>query len=650
MSMSRGDVEDEVERGRYRNPFSKKAPSIRSVQTVAPSLLSRFMIARRRRSLSTGEVKVVDDRGRRRGRVQGDDDERRRSRSMAVQVLNGMTVPVLSSLDEVKRSGRSLGRGHRFSVASVTSVASSGSSLRVPESDDEEGRKEGRRWGTGSVSSRGTDVVEKGRSRSRSVSSSFVGETVMSRESVKSPDESLRRKPTVRPVTALAALFLWLLEVGAFEGYEYYIPRMAAAQKIATDLVTAAGPTSTPLSAPTSVIPTSTLKKNSKNTPSSPFQMAQNLFSMTLGKRRQQVVDIVGVPECTPLGTSMEAGAAVVRAAKVDPRHGQLGILGYLVLPFQRLTRYAIMFDRLLTTLAPEDEEALELLTLLTQRLRKTVETCNDLAREKNLSYTLKPRRLSQDRFTPSTTSHSATDSLLFGPDPTEPQRRPLPTVPTISTSPSLDDDPERTPRRKPLADTTWTLPAVTDPMDDTASLTDSLTSTESVPAPFSFSSPTSTTSFSSSSDHTLGIPSTVPLLKRDGILTLLSNRTHDAVLESWNSPSEDPDQASVALYSDGRFVVAPFRGAVSVVRVSAGGATLVAGRFEGRRRVRVVGGREEGGKEMTKGGVFPLVFPTGKRRRKGRREEYGDVWEIVLEGEEKEVVEWWKAINGAEA
>ncbi|KAJ3108393.1 hypothetical protein HDU96_007544 [Phlyctochytrium bullatum] len=657
---------------------------------------------------------------------------------------------------------RALKASNRWSAASsISSMSSNVSSTKHQDSDAELDQSGNARRRSRPASARGVLAWMTGGSvghsskslsdHSRSPSaSSFGGAESNARGESQTIDPVMsprRRPPTARPVTALAALFLWLIEVKAFDCYEYYVPRMAVSQKIASDLVTIAtsGAGGVPLGRGGSTGPvplTHGRAQSTSGSSSSHFHLAQSLLALKIGKRKDQSkygsdsggsTQAVGQGyggDWTPTLAALEAGAMFLKAAKNDPRHGQLGILGYLVLPFQRLTRYAILFDRLLSTVPAEDEEAVELLTLLTQRLRKTVEVCNDAAKQtKVLSFTFNRRKQSlQDPPPPPSGGRPG----AYG--------RPLPMIPT-------GDGPD--PRRlilKSVSDLSSLSTAVGSAgairlspegvygFQDTSVASSAQVSPVDGSVIGGHSSVVSSTTIAQRLSPTSEAPGAE--LRKHGALTLISDRSHNAALESadsWNSgkspsptaertsptlllskpmseppassagprslsrsssylDSDGPRAAMVALYSDGRLVLycsmseadATRLGVMpmNVIRVAAGSATLVAGFYDAegnqlpagnggstddptpwlrRRRIRIVGSREdfagvgqmfeaaEGGEEGGKG--FPNLF-LGKKiawrrmSRKDDKEARKDCREIVLEGEEVEVVQWWKAIN----
>ncbi|KAJ3217046.1 hypothetical protein HDU67_008604 [Dinochytrium kinnereticum] len=692
----------------------KREGSIRSIGSTQPpsqpggggSILSRFIKARpRRRSLSvgaagvTGEASVgatkADDQGLRGRKGLLDEEEggegRRRSWSRGAVGKHSGASGVDNALIGIGE-GKSTSvlmrprHHHRLSVtSSISSATSSVSSLLHPAESDDDSIKQLRST-LPSHRGRGANLNQKH-------SHHGTGSAASSRSSSALPVsmQLAQNQPKVKPVTAVAALFLWLLETGVFECYEYYVPRMSGAQKLATEMVvlsnipsssassTVSSTTSTPsfISIPRSTssspslishgrpMSTQSLVSSSVGSLSSHLQIAQNILGITLG-RKKEVVAPAPPPEMVMFGAdwrpsagALEAGSAFLRAARGDPRHGQLGILGYLVLPFQRLTR-------LLTTLPADDEESIDLVSLLTQRLRKTVESCNEAAKLKTHSYTIKRR------------------ALASPPAESNPYHRSLPPIP-----PPRNDDPDRTPRKPMKVSTDVFHPVETGPESISPSLSvlmgltgypstdpvdrnDALSISESLASSIeSGITPSSSAAGAGSRRSSLHSDVSASLLK-DGLLTLISDRTHDTALqsaESWNSGTTSPIDAStcassktalVALYSDGRFVLYPLSGddgtlqPCTVLRVLPGGAALVAGVYGGvavggrKRRVRVVGAFRPsvGIFEDEVGGsrVFPKLFPKGRMRgRKKRKEEFR---EVVVEGDEEEIVGWWKAIN----
>ncbi|KAJ3096717.1 hypothetical protein HDU97_005633 [Phlyctochytrium planicorne] len=354
----------------------------------------------------------------------------------------------------------------------------------------------------------------------------------------------------------------------------------------------------------------------------------------------------------------MEVAVNVMRRALGDRRHGQVGMLGYLVLPFQRLTRYAMLFARLGETLESEYAPSLtvEMVRMAAEALRSVVESCNEAVR---IGVGYKPRvRLlgGRKRWSSATEVESLAESLG-----------------------RMDGD--------------------------------SVVSWESgngggVEGGRSSISASVARMMGSGGGGGGGAE-----LRKDGWLMMVSERSHDAVLRdagAWNSGASSSSSSSssssfvssgsvngggggqqqqqqqqqhpvptlVALYADSHLVLYPLtmgalssgasQGYVHVLKVKRGNASLVAGTMihssgVKMRRLRVVGTREEGGGLMMMGlggmvgglmrggdggGIkFPGLFPGGGRRRR-RRDGGGERREVVLEGEEDVVVGWWKAIN----
>ncbi|KAJ3195816.1 hypothetical protein HK101_010988 [Irineochytrium annulatum] len=140
-----------------------------------------------------------------------------------------------------------------------------------------------------------------------------------------------------RSVAALATFFIRLCGCGVVGRYEHYIARLQGAQALAVELL--------------AMEPGSLVEED--------------------GDER--------------LAAFKEAARVMKRAAE-DPRHAQIGVFGYLVLPLQRLTRYSIMLDRLLDSIPTDGGDLVEPITreLVAEAaiaVRRAVESCNEATR-----------------------------------------------------------------------------------------------------------------------------------------------------------------------------------------------------------------------------------------------------------------------------
>ncbi|KAJ3326794.1 hypothetical protein HDU76_012639 [Blyttiomyces sp. JEL0837] len=77
------------------------------------------------------------------------------------------------------------------------------------------------------------------------------------------------------------------------------------------------------------------------------------------------------------------AAAKVVGEAMADSRHRQINLGAYLLLPIQRITRYAILFDRLLEYI-PNDHAIYDIVKTAGTKVRAAVEQCNEARRRAN--------------------------------------------------------------------------------------------------------------------------------------------------------------------------------------------------------------------------------------------------------------------------
>ncbi|KAJ3313616.1 hypothetical protein HDU76_002598 [Blyttiomyces sp. JEL0837] len=186
-------------------------------------------------------------------------------------------------------------------------------------------------------------------------------------------------------ITHMAELFIALFDAGVFQAYENYVSRLDVAQVIAVELVKKAAVVGTHPSLNHS-------GGNNNNNPGHPAAFMDSNDDVGRGGkvRRSTSVSKRWTESREKMSSSQRAwvilsqfdarsvasAAKVVKMAMEDPMHGQISLSAYLLLPLQRITRYAILLERLLAA-TPRDYTGYAALQGATQKVRQALESCN---------------------------------------------------------------------------------------------------------------------------------------------------------------------------------------------------------------------------------------------------------------------------------